>query len=49
MTACRAYTTERLSAFADGDLSAAEAAAVRAHAATCPDCTAALADLRALV
>ena len=49
MTACKAYTTERLSAFADGDLSAAEAAAVRAHAATCPHCTAALADLRALV
>jgi len=49
MTACRTYPTERLSAFVDGDLSATEAAAVRAHAATCPDCTAALADLRALV
>jgi negative regulator of sigma E activity len=47
--ACKTYTTERLSAFVDGELSASEAAAVRAHAAGCPACSAALADLRALV
>jgi hypothetical protein len=46
---CRRYTIERLSAFSDGDLPPAETAAVRAHAATCAACTAALADLRALV
>ena len=46
---CKTYTTERLSAFFDGDLPPAEAAAVRAHAATCAACTATLADLRALV
>jgi anti-sigma-K factor RskA len=46
---CQVQTTERLSAFVDGDLSATEMAAVRAHAATCPHCTAAIADLRALV
>ena len=32
---CNTVTTERLSAFVDGDLPAAEAAALRAHAATC--------------
>ena len=47
--ACKTYTTERLSAFVDGDLPPAEAAAVRAHASGCVACTAALADLRALV
>ena len=47
--ACKTYTTERLSAFVDGDLPPAEAGAVRAHASGCADCTAALADLRALV
>jgi hypothetical protein len=47
--ACKTYTTERLSAFVDGELAPAEAAAVRTHAASCPICTAALADLRALV
>jgi negative regulator of sigma E activity len=49
MTACKTYTTERLSAFVDGELAPAEAAAVRTHAASCAACTAALADLRALV
>ncbi|HXU02724.1 MAG TPA: zf-HC2 domain-containing protein [Polyangia bacterium] len=48
-SACKTYAAERLSAFVDGDLSATEAAAVRAHTATCPHCTAALADLRAMV
>jgi negative regulator of sigma E activity len=48
-TACHTYTTERLSAFVDGELPPPEAAAVRAHAAACASCTAALADLRALV
>ena len=48
-TACKTYQAEQLSAFADGELPPTEAAAVRGHAATCPSCTAALADLRALV
>jgi len=48
-TACTTYTTERLSAFFDGELTPAEAAAVRAHTADCGACTATLADLRALV
>jgi hypothetical protein len=47
--ACSTYTTERLSAFVDGELGPAEAAAVRAHAASCTACTAAIADLRGLV
>lgn len=47
--ACKLFTTERLSAFVEGDLSATEAAAVRAHAPGCGACTAALADLRVLV
>jgi hypothetical protein len=47
--ACKTYSTERLSAFVDGELPPAEAAAVRAHASGCAACTAALADLRALV
>jgi len=49
MMACKTYTTERLSAFVDGELAPAEAAVVRTHAASCAACTAALADLRALV
>jgi hypothetical protein len=47
--ACKVFATERLSAFVDGELSANETAAVRAHAATCEHCTTAIADLRALV
>src|SRR6188768_2005683 len=46
---CKTYSTERLSAFVDGDLPAAEAAALRAHAATCPPCTKVIVDLRAMV
>jgi anti-sigma factor RsiW len=46
---CAVYPIETLSAFVDGDLSAAEAQAVRAHGAGCPRCAAALADLSALV
>jgi hypothetical protein len=42
-------TGEKLSAWLDGDLSAGEAATVRAHAATCGRCSAALAELAALV
>jgi hypothetical protein len=49
LRACKQFTTERLSAFVDGDLSATEAAAVRVHAPNCVACTAAIADLRALV
>jgi hypothetical protein len=48
-SACTSLTTERLSAFVDGELSATEAAAVRGHAASCPHCAAAVADLRALI
>lgn len=40
---------DRLSAWLDGDLSAAEAASVRAHSAGCARCSAALAELAALV
>jgi hypothetical protein len=40
---------EKLSAWLDGDLSAGEAATVRAHAASCGRCSAALAELAALV
>ena len=47
--ACKTYTTEPLSAFIDGDLGPPETAAVRAHAAGCAACTAAIADLRGLV
>jgi hypothetical protein len=47
--ACKTYPTERLSAFVDGDLPPAEAAALRAHAAGCAACTAAIAELRGLV
>jgi hypothetical protein len=48
-TSCKTYTTERLSAFVDGELAPAEAAALRAHAGACASCAATLADLRALV
>jgi anti-sigma factor RsiW len=47
--ACTTYSSERLSAFLDGDLTPPEAAALRTHAAACPACTAAIADLRAVV
>jgi putative zinc finger protein len=47
--ACKTYPIEKLSAFVDGDLPPAEAAAVRTHSSGCALCTAALADLRALV
>ena len=40
--------TLRLHAFADGELDAAEARAVEAHLATCADCRAELAQIRAL-
>ena len=46
---CKTYTTERLSAFVDGELGPPETAAVRAHATTCMPCTVAISDLRALV
>ena len=46
---CKAYTTEKLSAFVDGELPPAETATVRSHAAGCAGCTAAIAELRALV
>ena len=42
-------TAETLSAFVDGDLSAPEAQAVRAHAAACPQCTVSIAELTAMV
>jgi hypothetical protein len=41
--------TDRLSEYADGDLSEAEQAAVEAHLETCPGCAATLADLRRIV
>jgi hypothetical protein len=47
--ACKTYPTEQLSAFVDGELSAAETAAVRAHAAGCAQCAATIGDLRAMV
>jgi len=46
---CQAYTTEKLSAFVDGELPPAETATVRAHAAGCAGCRSAIAELRALV
>src|SRR5215813_2743051 len=46
---CKSTPTERLSAFVDGELPPAEAAALRAHAAGCAACTAALEELRAMV
>ena len=44
-----AQPTETLSAFVDGDLSTAEAQAVRAHLAACPQCTVSISQLTALV
>jgi Putative zinc-finger len=49
LPSCALYSAETLSALVDGDLPAAEAQAVRAHGAGCAACTAALADLSALV
>ncbi len=46
---CPVYPAERLSAFADGELSPAEAQNVRAHAGGCPRCTAVLGELAAMV
>ena len=46
---CTAYSIEKLSAFVDGDLSAGDAQAVRAHGVGCPRCAAVLSDLSALV
>jgi len=48
-SACKTYPTERLSAFVDGELSPAEAAAVRSHTAGCATCATAIEELRALV
>jgi Putative zinc-finger len=44
-----AQPTETLSAFVDGDLSTAEAQAVRAHLASCPQCTVSIGQLTAMV
>lgn len=44
-----AQPAERLSAFVDGDLPTAEAQAVRAHLAACPQCTVSIAQLTAMV
>jgi hypothetical protein len=44
-----AQPAETLSAFVDGDLSTAEAQAVRAHLAACPQCTVSIAQLTAMV
>jgi predicted anti-sigma-YlaC factor YlaD len=41
--------TDRLSEYADGDLSEAERAAVKAHLETCPECADTLADLCRIV
>lgn len=41
--------TDRLSEYADGDLSEAEQAGVEAHLETCPECADTLADLRRIV
>lgn len=41
--------TDRLSEYLDGELADAERVALEAHLATCPDCTAVLADLRRVV
>jgi gas vesicle protein len=45
---CPIYPVERLSAFADGELSPAESQNVRAHAAGCPRCTGVLGELHAM-
>jgi hypothetical protein len=44
-----AQPAETLSAFVDGDLSTSEAQAVRAHLATCPQCTVSISQLTAMV
>jgi anti-sigma factor RsiW len=46
---CATYPASTLSAFVDGDLTAGEAQAVRAHGAACPRCAALIAELAALV
>jgi len=46
---CPTYPVERLSAFADGDLSPGEAQKIRAHATGCPRCTAVLGEMAAMV
>jgi hypothetical protein len=46
---CPAYPVERLSAFADGDLSPGESQKIRAHATGCARCTAVLGELAAMV
>jgi hypothetical protein len=46
---CHLYPTERLSAFADGELVGAEAERVRAHLAGCARCRSTLADLSAIL
>jgi hypothetical protein len=46
---CPAYPVERLSAFAEGDLSPGEAQKIRAHATGCARCTAVLGELAAMV
>ena len=43
------HSAEKLSAFVDGDLPPLEAQALRAHAAGCADCTAAIADFSSMV
>jgi hypothetical protein len=43
-----AHERERLSAYLDGELAAEERAAVDAHVRTCAECTAALAEMRAV-
>jgi hypothetical protein len=42
-------STERLSAFVDGDLPPAEAQALRTHAAGCPRCTLSIGELRTML
>ncbi|MCK5439754.1 MAG: zf-HC2 domain-containing protein [Gemmatimonadetes bacterium] len=43
------HPTERLSAYIDGDLAAAERTSVEHHLETCADCQRVLADLRGIV
>jgi anti-sigma factor RsiW len=49
MASCTAFSAETLSAFVDGDLTLAEAQAVRLHGAGCARCATALAELSAMV
>ena len=46
---CPAFSVERLSAFADGDLAPGEAQKIRGHASGCARCTAVLTELSAMV